>query len=160
MLKGNELEKSAARANVAYKKNNKALILKIPVPILYTKNGLVAQQSTVDFAGLIHGGQFIAFDAKETKSKTSFPLSNIHQHQLNYLEIVQNLGGISFFLVHFKELHADKAYITPLSLVQFYWHGGSRKSLPISDFPDTWLVDPQNYLTKVIEMKEILCSTK
>ena len=158
MLKGNELEKNANKANLSYKKDNKALILKIPVPILYTQKGLVAQQSTVDFAGLINGGQFIAFDAKETKSKTSFPLSNIHQHQLNYLELVDKLGGLAFFMIHFKSVHADKAYITPLDLVRFYWYGGSRKSIPIKDFEDSWLIEPNNYLKKVEEIKEILCS--
>ena len=158
MLKGNELEKQASKANLSYKKDNKALILKIPVPILYTQKGLVAQQSTVDFAGLVDGGQFIAFDAKETKSKTSFPLSNIHQHQLTYLELVDALGGLAFFLVHFKSVHADKAYVTPLDLVRFYWHGGSRKSIPLKDFKEEWLIEPNNYLSKVIELKEILCS--
>ena len=158
MLKGNELEKQASKANLSYKKDNKALILKIPVPILYTQKGLVAQQSTVDFAGLVDCGQFIAFDAKETKSKTSFPLSNIHQHQLTYLELVDALGGLAFFLVHFKSVHADKAYVTPLDLVRFYWHGGSRKSIPLKDFKEEWLIEPNNYLSKVIELKEILCS--
>lgn len=119
-MRGNELEKKANKANLGYRKSKEALILKVPVPILYTAKGLVVQQSTVDYTGLIKGGQFIAFDAKETQNKTSFPLRNIHEHQLNYLELVEELGGIAFFLIHFKKLYDNQAYVTPLSVVKKY----------------------------------------
>ena len=119
-MKGSDLEKRANKANLKYRKQKEALILKVPVPILYTAKGLVVQQSTVDYTGLIKGGKFLAFDAKETQNKTSFPLRNIHEHQLNYLELVEELGGIAFFLIHFKKLHKDSAYVTPLSIVQKY----------------------------------------
>tara|TARA_Y100000310_G_C20195020_1_gene584249 strand:- start:156 stop:515 length:360 start_codon:yes stop_codon:yes gene_type:complete len=119
-MKTNQLEKRANKANLQYRKAKDALILKVPVPILYTSKGLIAQQSTVDYTGLIKGGRFIAFDAKETKSKTSFPLANIHDHQLNYLEIVEELGGIGFFLIHFTQLYEDQAFVTPLSIIKKY----------------------------------------
>ena len=93
MIKGNELEKLAGRANLNYRQQVRALILKIPVPIILTSRGLVAQESTVDFAGIVEGGYFLAFDAKETQNKTSFPLKNIKQHQVTYLNYVQKLGG-------------------------------------------------------------------
>ena len=120
MLKVNELEKKANKTNLRYRKLKQALILKVPTPILYTRKGLVAQQSTVDYTGLMKGGQFIAFDAKETQSKTSFPLANIHQHQLTYLELVEELGGQAFFLIHFKKLDKTQAYVTPIPLVSRY----------------------------------------
>tara|TARA_Y100000034_G_C6795341_1_gene356424 strand:- start:583 stop:942 length:360 start_codon:yes stop_codon:yes gene_type:complete len=119
-MRGNELEKKANKANLGYRKRKEALILKVPVPILYTAKGLVVQQSTVDYTGLIKGGKFIAFDAKETQNKTSFPLRNIHEHQLNYLELVEELGGIAFFLIHFKKLYATEAFMTPLSIIKHY----------------------------------------
>jgi recombination protein U len=96
---GRELEKRANKLNLKKRLNKEALILQIPVPIIMTKNGIVPKQSTVDFAGLIKGGKFIAFDAKETKVKTRFDLSNIHQHQLEYLMMVRELGGLAFFLI-------------------------------------------------------------
>lgn len=120
MNKTNELEKKASKANLISRKAKESLILKVPVPILYTAKGMVVQQSTVDYTGVLKGGKFIAFDAKETQSKTSFPLSNIHDHQLKYLEMVEDLGGIAFFLIHFKKLHKDSAFITPISLVKHY----------------------------------------
>ena len=148
----NELEKTAEEVNLKYRKAKKALVLKVPVPILVTANGLVAQSSTVDYTGLIKGGQFVAFDAKETQSKTSFPLANIKDHQLTYLQIVEDLGGIAFFLIHFKKIYEDKAFITPISVITDYWEGKmGRKSIPFKAFKKEWLVDLNNYLTKYLD---------
>ncbi|MBC8436913.1 Holliday junction resolvase RecU [bacterium] len=119
-MKINQLEKRANKANLNYRRAKDALILKVPTPIIYTAKGLIAKPSTVDYTGVVEGGQFLAFDAKETKIKTSFPLANIHDHQLQYLEYVEDLGGIAFFLIHFKELYTDQAFITPLEIVKYY----------------------------------------
>lgn len=96
---GKELEKRANKHNLQNRLRKQALILQIPVPLVMTKKGVIPKQSTVDFAGLLAGGKFIAFDAKETKVKTRFDLSNIHQHQLEYLMMVKELKGIAFFLI-------------------------------------------------------------
>ena len=152
MKKVNELEKRANKANLGYRKSKKALIQKVPTPILYTRKGLIAQQSTVDYTGILApDGRGIAFDAKETKQKTSFPLANIHEHQLNFLELFEDLGGIAFFLVHFKSLYQDQAFVTPISLVKKYWYGDERKSIPIADFKESWLVNIDNYLLDNLE---------
>lgn len=154
-MKINELEKLANKANLNFRKTAKALILKVPTPILNTSKGLVAQQSTVDYTGILNGGRYIAFDAKECQSKTSFPLKNIHQHQLLYLQLIKQLGGIAFFLVWFKALQ-DKVYVTPLSLIEQYWNGEERKSIPATAFKNAWLTDVDNYIDKVIEMENEL----
>ena len=155
-MKGNELEKRANKANLKYRIDLKALILKVPTPIVMTKKGLVAEQSTVDYTGTITGGLSIAFDAKEVMSKTSFPLSNIKEHQLQYLQFTKKLGGITFFLIHFKAVYKDQAFITPISLVESYWDGAKRKSIPFTDFQDSWLCTIENYIDKVIDLKEEL----
>jgi recombination protein U len=155
-LKGNELEKRANRQNILYRKNNKALILKVEVPIIITRKGLVAKQSTVDYTGTLNGGKSIAFDAKETQSKTSFPLTNIEDHQLAYLRFQQNLGGIAFFMIHFKKVYPDKVFITPIELIETYKNGNGRKSIPFKDFKDEWLIEIENYLDKVIDMENEL----
>ncbi len=136
--RGSNLEKRINSANLRYRKGEKkkALILKVATPILYTKKGLVATSSTVDYTGLIAGGRFVAVEAKECKSKTSFPLGNIKQHQLVYLQLVEALGGIAFLLIHFTELYKDMAYKTPLSIIEKYWCTGIRKSIPIADFEE------------------------
>lgn len=133
--RGSELEKKADKVNLSKRLSKEALILKIPVPIIRTRNGLIPKPSTVDFAGLIQGGTFIAFDAKETKVKTRFDLSNIHQHQVEYLNAVRDLGGIAFFLIWFKEVDKKNAYVVPLSLVNhYYWDETKRQSIPFDDF--------------------------
>lgn len=99
MQRGKKLEKKAEALNLKQRIEKKSLILKIPVPMIFTKKGLIPQPSTVDFAGLLKGGQFIAFDAKQTKVKTRFDLGNIHQHQLEYLNLVRDLDGLAFFLI-------------------------------------------------------------
>lgn len=98
-LRGNELEKKAEKANLVSRQKKQSLILKVPTPMLITNKGLIPQQSTVDYVGILQGGLFIAYDAKETQSKTSIPLQNIKQHQLDYLNRVNDLGGLAFFMI-------------------------------------------------------------
>lgn len=154
--KGNDLEKRLNRQNILYRKDVKALILKVEVPIIITRKGLVAKQSTVDYTGTLNGGKSIAFDAKETQSKTSFPLTNIEDHQLAYLRFQQNLRGFAFFMIHFKKVYSDKVFITPIDLIETYKNGNGRKSIPFKDFKDEWLIEIENYLEKVISMESEL----
>lgn len=150
----NELESRVRAANLQYRKNKIAVIQKLEVPIRMTQQGMVATLSTVDFYGVFsysnrtqRRGIPIAFDAKECESTTSFPLKNIHQHQLEYLKLWTHCGGLGFFLVHFKLLHTDEAFITPVSLVEKYWDDvNGRKSIPYSDFKKEWLTNVDNYL--------------
>lgn len=134
---GNKLEKTANKVHINYRQKGEALITKIPTPVIPTSQGLVPKKSTVDYSGLLSGGRFIAFDAKQTKIKTRFDLSNISGHQLEYLEFVRRLGGIVFFLIHFTELYDDQVYVTPIDIVQKYWYDeDARQSIPIDDFED------------------------
>ena len=119
-----------------------------------TSQGMVAMLSTVDFYGAYsyiknkqkHGVP-IAFEAKETLSHTSFPLANVHQHQLEYLKLWADVGGTGFFLIHFKNIHPDKAYVTPVTLIDKFWQNAAgRKSIPISEFQEAWLVPIDDYL--------------
>ena len=159
----NQLEKRIQAANIRYRKAKTAIIGKVEVPILVTKTGMIPRQSTVDFTGIYtlgidgrangdHGcshriGQGIAFDAKETERKGAFPLSNIKQHQLMFLEYFRDVGGDAFFLIQFKKLHPDHAFITPLDLVAKYWYNtDSRKSIPYADFDQKLLIEIDDYL--------------
>lgn len=98
-LRGKELEKIAEKVNLKQRINKQSLILKVPTPLVMTNKGIIPKPSTVDFVGLLDGGKFIAFDAKETKVKTRFDLKNIKAHQLEYLQFVKDLGGLAFFLI-------------------------------------------------------------
>ncbi len=157
IYKTNELEKKLNKLHLKYREEKKALITKVPVPFNITDKGLIAQSSTVDYTGLISGGLFIAFDAKECQSKTSFPISNIHQHQLNYLRFVKDLNGIAFFMIHMKKLYIDEVFITPITLIEKYCDVDSRrKSIPIKDFNTRWLTPINLYLEKINEIKHEL----
>ena len=96
--RGMDLEDLINKSNQYYIDNDIALIYKKPTPIGITKTnykngtlqGFFKEQSTLDYNG-IYKGYYIDFDAKVTTSKTSFPLSNIHDHQLKHIDAIHLL---------------------------------------------------------------------
>ncbi|MCQ4925299.1 Holliday junction resolvase RecU [Tissierella carlieri] len=66
-----------------------------------------------------HKGVPIAFDAKETKEENRFPLSNIQEHQIEFIENWYKYGGISFLLVNFTKL--DEIYRLDWLTLSWYW---------------------------------------
>ena len=92
-----------------YLEKDIAVIYKKPTPIginkvRYENNKQIIKeayfktQSTLDYNG-IYKGYYVDFDAKETTSKTAFPLSNIHEHQLEHIKRVDRHGGLSFLII-------------------------------------------------------------
>lgn len=150
MTRGKQLEKLANVANLKYAKKKKVCILKVPTPVELTSKGPIIRPSTVDFTGLIQGGQYIAYDAKDTKVKTRFDLKNIHGHQLEYLQTVEELGGIAFFLIRFNSHWEDKAFIVPIEFILHWKNNESRKSIPFEEFDRNWLVPINQYLDKFL----------
>ena len=88
--RGMSLENDINESNKYYVDYDIALIYKKPTPIRITKtnyknmritDGFFESPSTLDYNG-VYKGYYIEFDAKETRSKTSFPIDNIHKHQM------------------------------------------------------------------------------
>lgn len=52
-----------------------------------------------DYIG-IYQGRYIEFEAKETELPY-FSLANIKKHQLTKIKLINNLGGIGFFIIYF-----------------------------------------------------------
>ena len=107
-LRGSTLEEFINRTNEIYQENGLALIQKIPTPITpinidkQTRHITLAyfdQKSTVDYIGAVQGIP-VCFDAKECNTDT-FPLANIHEHQVAFMENFEKQGGVSFFLLSF-----------------------------------------------------------
>ena len=60
---------------------------------------------------MVYNGYYIDFEAKETKNKTSFPLNNIHDHQVEHMKNAFLQKGIVFLIIRFKLL--DEVYLLP-----------------------------------------------
>ncbi len=81
-----------------------ALIQKIPTPIKPIKIdkaqrhitlAYFEQRSTVDYIGAVQGIP-VCFDAKECHG-TNFPIQNVHEHQIVFMEDFEKTGRYFFF---------------------------------------------------------------
>ena len=113
--RGMALENDINETNKYYREYDIALIYKKPTPIRVTKtnyqnmrivDGFFESPSTLDYNG-VYKGYYIEFDAKETRSKTSFTINNIHNHQIDYIKKVMKHGGIVFLIVRFTLLNKN-----------------------------------------------------
>lgn len=144
--RGKTLEDEIDEANKFYLMNQSAVIHKKPVPLQIVKveypsrSAAVIREayfrtpSTTDYNG-VYKGHYIDFDAKETKNKTSFPLSNVHDHQVTHMRAATAQGGICFMLVRFSTL--NRYFVLPFEVIDIAWKAmdkGGRKSIPLGDF--------------------------
>jgi len=113
--RGMNLETALNSSNDYYREKDRALIFKKPTPIGVVdvsyanhkktiEKAYFKEQSTLDYNGL-YRGKYIEFDAKETLNKTSFPLSNIHEHQTKQIRNVIKHGGIVFLIIRMNNLN-------------------------------------------------------
>lgn len=156
--RGDVLEELIVMTNEYYNENGFARVDKISTPVKVIELnersqitlGYYEKKSTVDFIGIAQGIG-LCFDAKET-NLLSIPLSNIHSHQLKYMQDFAKHGGLAFLIVHFKR--SDDYFLVPLELIEKIVSSGKRKSIPyqamkeaipIGFFQDHYL----NYLAAV-----------
>ena len=108
-LRGSTLEEFINHTNERYSEMGLALIQKIPTPITPVKIDQENRHitlayfdkiSTVDYIGAVQGIP-VCFDAKECRADT-FPLQNVHAHQMDFMEKFEKQGGISFLLIYFS----------------------------------------------------------
>ena len=135
-LRGSTLEEFINHSNERYSEMGLALMQKIPTPITPVRMDKDHRQitlayfdkaSTVDYIGAVQGIP-VCFDAKECNVDT-FPLQNVHEHQMDFMEKFERQGGIAFFLIYFS---ADNVfyYLTLRKLKEFWkrMEDGGRKS--------------------------------
>ena len=152
--RGMTLENDLNETNQYYLVNDVAVIHKKPTPITIVdvdyhsrKDAVITKAyfrtpSTTDYNG-IYKGKYIDFEAKETNSKTSFPLSNIHKHQIEHLKKVYKHGGISFLIVRFTQLNLTY-YLSIESLKKFI-ENDKKKSIPLKYFDEYGFIIPDKY---------------
>ena len=163
--RGMSLEEDINLSNEYYIANGIALIHKRPTPINivkvdYSKGARITdayfeKQSTTDYNG-VYKGKYIDFEAKNTKSNSSFPLSNISEHQIVHLKNVLKHGGIAFFIISFQM--KNEIYLLDASFVIEFYEHGSRKSIPYDVIKKEGVLIRQDYIPRLhyIEAVETL----
>lgn len=136
-LRGSTLEDFINRTNERYQQQGLALIQKIPTPITPVRMdkdhrqitlAYFDQRSTVDYIGAVQGIP-VCFDAKECSTDT-FPLSNIHEHQMEFMADFEKQEGISFFLIYYST--RNELYYMRFEEIRRFWErmeAGGRKSV-------------------------------
>ena len=150
--RGMNLESDINISNEYYTDQGIALITKRPTPINIVKvdysrgvritDAYFEKQSTTDYNG-VYKGKYLDFEAKNTKNKTSFPLSNIEDHQILHLKRVIEQGGIAFFIIQFQLL--NEVYLLDASFVIHFYEKGERKSIPYEVFKSDGILIKQGY---------------
>jgi len=160
-LRGSTLEDMINHSNEVYRERKLALIQKIPTPITpiaidkETRHITLAyfdQKSTVDYIGAVQGIP-ICFDAKECAAST-FPLQNVHEHQIRFMKEFEQQGGIAFIVLHWTE--RDEIYYLPFDELYGFWNRmeqGGRKSFTYHEMDKSWKIGRQrDVLVHYLEM--------
>ncbi|KAF1296036.1 Holliday junction resolvase RecU [Enterococcus sp. JM4C] len=114
--RGMRFEEAINLSNEYYLSRGLAVIHKKPTPIQIVKvdyprrsaavikEAYFSQASTTDYNG-VYKGNYLDFEAKETKNKASFPFKNIHEHQIKHMNACLKQGGICFILLSFSAVN-------------------------------------------------------
>lgn len=145
-LRGSFLEELINLTNEKYKSGHLALIQKVPTPIKpikidqETRHITLAyfeQKSTVDYIGVVQGIP-VCFDAKECQTER-FPLSNIHEHQMEFMNEFEQQDGVAFYLIYFKS--KDCFMYVPFRKAKKFWERmqqGGRKSFSYEELDPSY----------------------
>jgi len=162
--RGMSFENIINDTNDYYLAHDLAVIHKKPIPIQIVKvdypsrSGAVIKEayykvpSTTDYNG-VYKGKYLDFEAKETANKTSFPLSNIHLHQITHLESIMTHGGISFLLIFFKTL--DEIYLLETKYITKFYNRSieGRKSIKYVEIKEFGYLIKEGYSPRVDYLK-------
>lgn len=151
-LRGSTLEELVNRTNERYSEQSLALIQKIPTPITPVKIDKEHRHitlayfdkiSTVDYIGAVQGIP-VCFDAKECSADT-FPLQNVHEHQMEFMEKFEKQGGISFLLIYYST--RETFYYMRFRQIKKFWDRaceGGRKSFRFTELEPGWFMELKN----------------
>ena len=147
-LRGSTLEEFVTQTNERYTEIGLALIQKIHTPITPVKIDQESRHitlayfdriSTVDYIGAVQGIP-VCFDAKECRQDT-FPLQNIHEHQMDFMGKFEKQGGIAFLLIYFST--RDELYYMRYEQILKFWergNSGGRRSFRYDELEPGWFM--------------------
>ena len=151
-LRGSTLEEFLNRTNEKYLEQGLALIQKIPTPITpvqidkehrHITLAYFDQRSTVDYIGAVQGIP-VCFDAKECNSDT-FPLQNIHEHQVNFMGEFEKQDGIAFLIIYYSA--RNTLYYMKYNELLKFWNrakDGGRKSIRYEELNPDYFMQLKN----------------
>ena len=163
--RGMSFEDDIQKSNAYYLASNMAIIHKKPTPVQIVKVDYPKREaaiiteayfktpSTTDFNGIFKG-KYIDFEAKETTNLTSFPLQNLHEHQIRHMLQVGEHGGIVFVLVKFSKL--NEIYLLPIEKLKAFWleyKQGQRRSIQKREFMEFGIAIPEGTYPMVDYLK-------
>ena len=147
-LRGSTLEGLINRTNDSHREKTLALIQNVPTPITpitidkesrHITLAYFEQKSTVDYIGAVQGIH-VCFDAKECAAST-FPLQNLHPHQIAFMKEFEEQGGVSFIILSFTR--KNEIYYLPYAEVRRFWErmeNGGRKSFTYEEVDKSWRI--------------------
>ena len=151
-LRGSTLEEFLNRTNEKYLEQGLALIQKIPTPITpvqidkehrHITLAYFDQRSTVDYIGAVQGIP-VCFDAKECNTDT-FPLQNIHEHQVNFMGEFEKQDGIAFLIIYYSA--RNTLYYMKYNELHKFWNrakDGGRKSIRYEELNPNYFMQLKN----------------
>ena len=169
-LRGSTLEEFINHTNERYGELGLALVQKIPTPITPVKIDQESRHitlayfdkiSTVDYIGAVQGIP-VCFDAKECRADT-FPLQNVHEHQIDFMGKFERQGGVSFLLIYYTE--RDELYYMRYRQIKKFWDRGmqgGRKSFRYDELEPDWTMQLKNgyfvpylvYIKKDLDLRD------
>ena len=165
-LRGSALEEMVNLSNERYKNQGLAVVEKIPTPItpvaICKESRTITlayfdKKSTVDYIGAVQGIP-ICFDAKETRLK-SYPINNIHRHQIEFMESFVKQKGIAFMLINFATL--NHCFFLPFETLKVFWdnaQNGGKKSINYDEFDQEYLIEQKGGYLKYLDAIDLYCS--
>ena len=126
-LRGSSLEEYINMTNEKYLLNHLGLIQKIPTPITPIKINQETRQITLAY-----------FEC----AADTFPIHNIHEHQVEFMKEFERQDGIAFIILFFSA--RDEFYYLPFSDIIKFWErakAGERKSFTYDEIDKSFRIN-------------------
>lgn len=159
--RGMNLEEDLNLTNSYYLNNDIAVIYKKPTPVQIVKvsypkreaakivEAYYRKPSTTDYNGL-YKGEYIDFEAKETKAKT-FPFSNISDHQIDHLDRIVKHGGIAFVIIAFTTI--NEVYLLDAEYIIDPYRNAKRRSMTYEQISTLGYLIPSGFNPRLDYLK-------